>query len=631
MRKRTLLFPLLLAARLAVSATPAVLGNAIAPVVLPFASFPTCTSLLVGGMIYDSTNSVIRECVGGSWIKIGSFDPTLNEVITGVWGFAQPVVLDAGFLSNDGGLINGTLTVNGSATAPSSGTNSEAWGLGAFAQSYGVALGRGATDYGTDGGIAIGYGAIVDAGAGSIAIGAGANVFSIANNQSSVAIGPSVSVGGALAVSILGGNIPAGANQAVSILGSVTGVQGIAINCASTGTGACIGASSSATQDGFAGGRSSSASNEAVAVGFLSSASATNAIAIGRSASANRQCIAMGYGSACTADGQVVYGSSNVTYGQLYCGNGATNATPASCTWNGTSAPGGTSNTAGGAFVIAGGQSTGSADGGDIDFQVALSGGSGSSQNSLQTVGSFSGANGQFTVNIDAGVLGNLSAANLSTTGLGGGIVSTNTVNCAGSGTPSYQLFTFPVLSGPGSFVTALRGFQSSTSGTSIKIGNGNSTTIGASGRLLDFYSDNLTTNIGHLNGDGSLTLSGSITAANSAKSVPFQGTVISATPLGAGTVLSQWTTSAAGTAINYDFVTAVVGVGAGNQVVTLFDSTSSTTLCTATLACTATSGTITAGSCSGTFASGDVLQVKNTTACATTANIGTFTANVTE
>ncbi len=79
----------------------------------------------------------------------------------------------------------------------------------------------------------------------------------------------------------------------------------------------------------------------------------------------------------------------------LYLGNGITNATPSDFTIQGTGGSG--TNVAGAAISIASGAGTGNANSGNLNFQVATPGLSGSSANVPTTVAIISGANGSAT------------------------------------------------------------------------------------------------------------------------------------------------------------------------------------------------------------------------------------------
>lgn len=148
---------------------------------------------------------------------------------------------------------------------------------------------------------------------------------------------------------------------------------------------------------GTAIGRSASATGtDSTAVGYTATAG-TGGIAFGSGATnaGFAHSIALGLGATNTAANQVVLGSATANSGQisqLVIGSGVTDATPTSVTLQGTSGSG--SNIAGASVTLAGGQSTGSAAGGNLNFQISGTGGAGASLNSLTTVASISGSTG---------------------------------------------------------------------------------------------------------------------------------------------------------------------------------------------------------------------------------------------
>lgn len=152
--------------------------------------------------------------------------------------------------------------------------------------------------------------------------------------------------------------------------------------------------------------------NRALAVGNAAAASGFGSIALGRGAEAGDEAaiaigtdsfadhnssIALGYGATTTADHQLVIGGSTDTYiNHVIVGSGVTDDAPMGFTLQSTSGSG--ANIAGASINIAGGQGTGTGNGGDINFQIASPGSSGSSLNNLANVGIFSGTNGSFSL-----------------------------------------------------------------------------------------------------------------------------------------------------------------------------------------------------------------------------------------
>lgn len=137
-------------------------------------------------------------------------------------------------------------------------------------------------------------------------------------------------------------------------------------------------------------------STSAIAIGSGSTAG-SDAIAIGDGAAAgNASSIAIGFAATTSAANQLVIGSSDSTthhISHVVVGDGVTSATPNGFTLQGTSGSG--TDIAGASINIAGGQGTGTGNGGDINFQIAVPGATGSSLNSLATVFSLSGVSGE--------------------------------------------------------------------------------------------------------------------------------------------------------------------------------------------------------------------------------------------
>jgi hypothetical protein len=155
--------------------------------------------------------------------------------------------------------------------------------------------------------------------------------------------------------------------------------------------------------------------DNALAVGNAAGATSDGAVAIGRNAfgqgigsvsigidshAANSGSIALGASTLTTANNQLVIGADDYNgtpahISHVVIGSGVTDATPTGFTLQGTSGSG--SNIAGASVTFAGGQSTGNANGGSLNFQVSAPSGSGSSLNSLATTASISGASGAVT------------------------------------------------------------------------------------------------------------------------------------------------------------------------------------------------------------------------------------------
>lgn len=106
--------------------------------------------------------------------------------------------------------------------------------------------------------------------------------------------------------------------------------------------------------------------------------------------------LAIGYGATPTASNTAVFGSSSVAFTDFYFGGGARSATPGDVSFHPTSAIG--TDVAGADLYFAVSQSTGTAASGDIIFQFARSGASGSAINALQTGIFFSGSTGYLSI-----------------------------------------------------------------------------------------------------------------------------------------------------------------------------------------------------------------------------------------
>ncbi len=197
-----------------------------------------------------------------------------------------------------------------------------------------------------------------------------------ANGPSSTSIGYSASADGSLATS----------------LGTVSNASG--------GSGTAIGYDSSAIGlDGATSiGRSAAANGTgAAALGAYSTVTNDAATGVGTNTTVPNRSIGIGAGATTTADGQLVIGSDVLYLGgppgcpisQVYIGNGVTEAVPLAVTIQPTGGNG--ANITGANITLAGGQSTGSAKGGDTLIQISPSGGAGSGLNALITMAQFTG------------------------------------------------------------------------------------------------------------------------------------------------------------------------------------------------------------------------------------------------
>jgi fibronectin-binding autotransporter adhesin len=306
-------------------------------------------------------------------------------------------------------------------------------------QSQSEAFGLNATVGGANA-LAMGYGAI--AGQDAVALGQGAVA-----DTSAVSIGRGAGVGGGS----FGGPVSIGD-------GAVADSWGIAIGSGSVAfgnSGTAIGTDASSGQAAVAIGDSAEAFLQSIAIGASAATAGNNQIALGASATT-------------TADNQLVIGGSTSAgsyISNVYIGSGVTDTTPQGFTLQGTGGSG--TDVAGASVTIAGGQGTGSGNGGSINFQIANPGSTGSGLNSLATVLSLSGING---------------AALLQ-----------NTTNSA----TAFQVQD----SASAALLTVDTAARSGSGGNRIKVGNSTGTDTDLTLFQLDATTANPTSNLGALNG----------------------------------------------------------------------------------------------------------------------------------
>ncbi len=240
-------------------------------------------------------------------------------------------------------------------SVPGAGTNSEVFGVGAVAYNNGVAVGKNAS---------------TGTGADNTVIGYGAAVFS--GDTHGVAIGSqSLSTDQAIAIGYLSN-----------------------VNTESLGIGTEVNINGNDTV--AVGNWAQSSGDFAVALGVSSQANATSSIALGASTHANfLNSIAIGRGATTTTSNQLVIGASSFPIQDTYVGNGVINSSPTGFTLHATGGSG--TNIAGASLTLAGGIGTGTGVGGNIVFQYAPAGSTGSSLNTLQTACSISGSNGSLS------------------------------------------------------------------------------------------------------------------------------------------------------------------------------------------------------------------------------------------
>lgn len=213
------------------------------------------------------------------------------------------------------------------------------------------------------------------AGANSLAIGNGA----AATTSSSIAIGQNAtSAAGGGGDIVIGNNAsvsPTGLNGAIVIgTSAVGGYRAVTIGAGAAGCRL-------ATTIGF--GAICGGDNNTI-VGFGATGNASNnATAFGHGASALGNSIAIGLAATNTASNQLVIGSSTAAVSNVFIGEGVTDATPLSTTFNATGGSG--VDIAGADLIFASGKATGSAVGGDLLFQTSNAGSSGATLQSLTT------------------------------------------------------------------------------------------------------------------------------------------------------------------------------------------------------------------------------------------------------
>lgn len=148
--------------------------------------------------------------------------------------------------------------------------------------------------------------------------------------------------------------------------------------------GTAVGSGSSAAGSGTAIGRLANAGTNALAIGTSAAATATNSLALGHSADAGGfASYVLGRASVSTAANQFVAGSDSTAITTVFFGRGVVSATVTNVVINGTGGSG--TDIAGGNLTIAGGRNTGSATPGNVIFQTAAAGASGTTLRSLAT------------------------------------------------------------------------------------------------------------------------------------------------------------------------------------------------------------------------------------------------------
>jgi hypothetical protein len=220
---------------------------------------------------------------------------------------------------------------------------------------------------------------------------------------------------------------------------------GVSVGSGATGTSTNAVAIGSLSNAGFlavAIGTGAQSSQGSVAIGDSANSGAQDVVLVGRGAASNfNSSIALGSTATATATNQMVIGADGYEIDHIFVGSGVTDATPTGFTLQGTGGNG--TNVAGANVTIAGGQGTGNAAGGNVNFQVAKPGATGTGVNALATVLALSGANGSALFKNSAD---SASAFDVQTAG-GASVLKVNTANpglavtgnttISGQGTPS--------------------------------------------------------------------------------------------------------------------------------------------------------------------------------------------------
>jgi len=240
--------------------------------------------------------------------------------------------------------------------------------------------------------------------AGAIAIGANitmhasnsigiGSVVMAALSTESVAIGAAAECQGTNGLA-LGGSSIAGPNLGLALgYGAVcTGTIAASIGATSVGEGLfclAMGAAAQAT------------ATNAIALGTFAVVAGTGSTGIGSNANiAHNSCVGFGQSTTSTANNQLIFGGTS-TFDDVYFGRGVVHSTAINVKINVTSRSG--TNKAGNDFTIAAGRNTGNATPGNLIFQTAQAGSSGSTLRSLVTRLTINGdGHSVFTGNIHA-------------------------------------------------------------------------------------------------------------------------------------------------------------------------------------------------------------------------------------
>ena len=228
--------------------------------------------------------------------------------------------------------------------------------------------------------------------------GASAYITNAQGQTNSEAFGQGATVGGANAVAVGSGAVAAANGVAVGrdagvSSGGFGGPVSVGDSANAESWGVAVGQGSSTTgNNSIAIGNGATAAQEAIALGMNADAM-LNGVALGYGATTDgNNRIVIGHNAIATADFQLVIGSDDTPVTDAYIGGGVSSATPQTTTIHATGGSG--TDVAGADLNLAAGAGTGSAAGGNLNFQVATPGTSGASANVPATAFSLSGSNG---------------------------------------------------------------------------------------------------------------------------------------------------------------------------------------------------------------------------------------------
>lgn len=324
----------------------------------------TAGQVMTGQFEVDATSDVVKQILRANATQSANLFETYNAS-----GGLTAQINAAGDFTNPEALQAGSEKFGAGATV--TGSSGMAIGNAASAGQDSVALGPGATASGTNS-LAIGPGASFTTN-GSIMIG---NSTTVVSGTQSIAIGELATASGGSGVAI-GRLSYAGINLgcAVGYDSDSSGTISLAIGAQSQASGlfSCgVGAGATASN------------SQATAVGSFTYARAQYSTAIGNGATitnaTDTASIVIGSGATSTGPAQLVIGGSAQSLSEGYFNNVA-NATTKDFRLNASGASG--TDNAGSTLTFAGGKGTGTGAGGDLVFQTATPGTTGTAQNLL--------------------------------------------------------------------------------------------------------------------------------------------------------------------------------------------------------------------------------------------------------